>query len=524
MQKFVWRDHLNFLVLGFVFCYALYYFFFGERLLVREGLGWDGLVYAAYAQDFLKELRITASLDPYHVTRFFPSLLIWSLTKLLRISIHSPRSVFNAFFILNTLCFMLIAYLWGKICELKQFEFETKLFGYICFFCNFVFLKYYQYAAILTDVFALLLGMLALYCFLKKSRIGPCILMPVTFFTWPIGSPFLLLMALFNKKYPKGINNVAENVVLRFSIAFVYTLTLLILAKLPYTIDMWDNKAASLISINIATYSALIAGFYVFGILRQVPLQSCIKCLRFINLKDFLIILPGFVLSGLLYYYCVHRSSFYYHNIPPIPSSGIFSFLFFYIPTGPLLKPGLFFIMQVICWGPLVFLCFFFAHKMFKKSFEEGIALALLLLVSFYFGLNPQYRFNIYLMPLTIYLLCSVMDDLKINLRFCLWFLFVSLFCSKFYVPFNVGDLPLTPLKGDLFQPDMQRFFMNSGYWVSTEGYIITGTMTLITGCLLALGLFNSNLFKIHMIHFYEKIRMYFGNLMINLVKKYYQP
>lgn len=113
------------------------------------------------------------------------------------------------------------------------------------------------------------------------------------------------------------------------------------------------------------------------------------------------------------------------------------------------------------------------------------MVLAFLLLISFYFGHNPQHRFNIFLIPLTIFLLCTVIEDYKINLKFCLSFFLISIFYSKVYILLNAGPIPINTNAQDLYETSLQRFFMNTEYWVSKRGYIITSLITIITACLL---------------------------------------
>lgn len=473
--------HINLLTYLILFCYAVGYFFWGERIPVHGGLGWDGITYAAYAKNFIEE--ITTNADLYHVSRCLPSFLLWLSCKLLHVQLDSPESIFNAFFILNNVCFFLIYCLWSRICQLKRFSLEVQLMGTLCFFCNFSFLKFYQYDPVLTDVFALLLGMSALYFYLKKSFIFLNLLLIPTMFTWPVGIVFISILILFSKPESKVIFR--QNSKLALLIALVYGMILLVLSKLPYSTQMWE-LAGTHISTRFVFLSVFFAGCYVFLILRSIQFDLLLRSICHINKKNLLFYFFFITITVSTYHFVSHLS-LNHSEIAKASSPNILSFLFFYIFTGPLLKPGLFFTMQVVNWGPAAFLYLVFCREMFKKAWNEGIGLTFILLISFYFSLNPQYRFNTFLIPVTIYLLCSVMQNLKINFKFCQLYFLISLLCSKVYYSLNLGYVPVNPTVEELYTTSVQKLLMNSGYWVSGYGYTITMALTIVVGLLLSL-------------------------------------
>ncbi|CDZ77506.1 hypothetical protein BN59_01789 [Legionella massiliensis] len=500
------KKNINPAAILLIFSYALIYFFWGERLPVSGGLGWDGLTYAAYAKDFIHEISTNA--DLYHVSRCFPSLLIWLTTKLFHLSLDSPRDIFNAFFIFNALCFMLIAYLWGKIVGLKHFSIATQLFGFLCFFCNFVFLKYYFYAPVVTDIFALLLGMCSLYFYLKKSIIGLNLLLIPTLLTWPIGLVFISILIFFDKPLSECINDNPSSAlrapsplrgegknrgfsllpseerrmrVVAWTVALGYGLSLFLLSRFSLTTHLWQ-AAGTQISTKLALLSAILVGIYVFRIMDSIQPSLFLKSIRDFNKTNLLIYLPFLALTLATHYFLKSLSP---NHLLSESSPKILNFFLFYIPTAPLIKPGLFFTMFAVNWGPMAFLVILKCREMFIKAFAEGSALAMLLLISFYFLLNPQCRFDTFLIPLTIYSLSLVMQNLKINLRFCFAYLLISLYCSKFYYSLNSGYIPIQPTGEQLYTTGLQRFFMNTGYWVSWEGYLLTLLITLMTGLMM---------------------------------------
>jgi hypothetical protein len=474
-NKFFEKNIKIFLCL-LVCIYAIIYYFSGDKLPVRGGLGWDGLVYGAYAKNFIAE--ISSNSDAYHVSRCFPSFLIWSICRVLRIHLDTPAAIFTAFYIFNNMCFLLIALVWNRICVFKKFSFEVFVFGFLCFFCNFIFFKYYQYAPVLTDVFALLLGMLALYFYVKDMYISLYLLLIPIMLTWPIGVVFIFILTVFNKiKSPLILSK--RKFKYAFLIALIYGLIIIFLSHTEYLKNIYRLAGINDVAVNLSVLSASIASLYVFLIVKEVRFTFLSK--KLISVNRLLIFICFFILAFSIYHYLLGLS---FHNStdPSALSSRLIStFLFIYVPTGPLIKPGIFLTMQVATWGPVTLLFIIYCKQMFKKAYNENLALVVLLLISFYFGLNPQYRFNTFLMPITIFLLCMVMQDLKINYKFNLWFGLIALFSSKIYLPLNVGNMPSEPSSYDLLHTGLQRFFMNSGDWVSWRGYYITLGLTVCT-------------------------------------------
>lgn len=465
--------------------YIVFYYFWGERLPVRDGLGWDGIVYGAYARDFFSELRTNT--DAYHISRCFPSFVIWCFCKITHIQLNTNSTIFTAFFIFNNICFLWIALLWNKFCQLKNLTFPTFIIGCICFFCNFAFLKYYQYAAVATDVFALLLGMLALYFYLKKSLIALNTLLIPTMLSWPIGIVFIFILSVL---CTPPINPVFRKppVKIVLFLTLGYMVLLIALSSTTYLHDNYQAMGTD-IAQNLAVISATIAGIYIFIIGKEVQPVLLIKGLCLINIKNAIGYIVFITITLSLYYYLLHMSP--YHNGAPSATSPslILKFLLLDVPTGPLIKPSIFLTMQVANWGPTALLFLFFCRDMIKKAYGESIGMVLLLLISYYFSLNPQYRFNSFLIPITIYLLCLVINDLKITIKTCQWFALISLFSSKVYYSLNSCDIPYHPSVNDLYNTCLQRFFMNTGYWVSWPGYYITLAITIISAFLMiALG------------------------------------
>jgi hypothetical protein len=70
------REHWPIVLLFAAYaCHALFAIFFGERIPVKGGLGWDGEIYYFISQDFMALWRGNV-FDSYYIQRIVPSLLV----------------------------------------------------------------------------------------------------------------------------------------------------------------------------------------------------------------------------------------------------------------------------------------------------------------------------------------------------------------------------------------------------------------------------------------------------------------
>ncbi|MBA3536112.1 MAG: hypothetical protein H0T84_05810 [Tatlockia sp.] len=481
------KKNILFCCYTFVILYSILYFFIGERLPVYNGLGWDGQTYARYAQDFFGYSSTTS--DAYHVSRCFPSFIIWAVCKGLKIDLNSARSIFNAFYILNTFCLLSIIFFWNRICEVKYLKTETFFFGFISFFFNFTWLKLYFYYPILTDPFAVTLAIAALYFSISKSYVFLNLLIIPTIITWPIGIVFIFILSMYI--YPPTSFSSVEyktNKWIASLVSFGYFLALVFAS---YSENFWQSilnaegstpltNHMTTIAAKFSILSALIACLYSFFILYSM--QPMLLCRNVFNLylKNIFLYVVFLIIALILYKYLMHLSPNTVGKVSAIDKTTMFLFLFYNIPLNTLIKPGIFFTMQIVTWGPVTLMALIYCKQLFQKAYEENIGLVILLFISFYFSLNSQYRFNTFLIPFYIYLLCLVLDSMNIRFKFCLYYLLIGIVSSKIYYLINVDPISDWPSIDEFYTTSLQRYFMNTGYWVSWDGYFITAGISVI--------------------------------------------
>jgi hypothetical protein len=137
---------------------------------------------------------------------------------------------------------------------------------------------------------------------------------------------------------------------------------------------------------------------------------------------------------------------------------------------GAIARPGLFFISHFAFWGPVVLLIIINLKSIVQKSIEESFGLTLFIIATAFLALNSQTRQLAFNYPFIVYLLCSVMNNIKLTRQSLYYYLIASLIISKFY--YVIGLTPDTNPVAVLIFP-LQRFMMNSGTYMSWLGYFI---------------------------------------------------
>jgi len=484
--------------LGCIAFYAIAYLIWGEKLPVGGGLGWDGVTYAAYVKDFMGE--ITTTNDVYHVTRIFPSLLIYSVTTLLGLKIVTPYSVFVAFYILNNIMYLATAYLWYKICKFKSFNVYIFIIGFISLFINYACLKLSQYAAVFLDPCVLFFGTYILYLYLKQNYISMCILLLPAYFTWLIAIVLALPLIIYNfsDKYilsnsPQQKTNAAIVVLL-----FVGCVSLLLYVLL-YRSNLVPDWSSALYSWNQAWWptnghrwiyfvlptSIIIASIYVYFVALTSNIFSVLK-------NSYRVYLPHVLLYLILLAVCEALTFWLSHLSINYTGKTLFSGSEFLAITllGSIAKPALNLIMHATFLGPFTILLLYYMRRIMIAANNENFGLLLFAVITYVMALNSHSRQLTFNVPFMIYLLCKSLNNLAEikNKTLCLvTYAIAALVSSKIYYLINVA-----PLQGDILGYPFQRFFMNFGLWTIWRGYFFNIIVAILMCLLLYIGFYRN--------------------------------
>lgn len=446
----------------FLTLYSVGYYFFGERIPLAHGFGWDGIIYAAYVQNFWSFISHTH--DIYHVNRILPSFVIYLSLKLLHLNLNSPTVIVSSFIIFNSLLFIFTSFLWFKICQFKQFNPLTYWLGYISLFVNFMYLKHNFYDPVLTDTAALFLGMVSLYFYVQKKYFLLVLTVMPSFFSWPISIILLAPLLLYTNpvKITHAVNHTEQR--------WCFILSLLFITACVYlTYIIGSNRIICngiTICYPLLPFSILIAAMFIYMILLNSRLIGTLNYLYQLNYRNMLYLTVCCIICAIIYRWLLHHVPNYasLHSVFTIKDLFTISIL------GAIARPGLFFISHFAFWGPVVLLIIMNLKSIVQKSIEESYGLTLFILVTAFLALNSQTRQLAFNYPFIVYLLCSVLNNTKLTRQSLYYYLIASLIISKFY--YVIGLTPDTNPVAVLIFP-LQRFMMNSGTYMSWLGYFI---------------------------------------------------
>lgn len=440
--------------------YSIGYYFFGERIPVYNGFGWDGTLYAAYAQSFWGVLHHTN--DIYHINRILPSFVIYCFLKLLHLNAKSPIIIVDAFIIFNSLLFILTAYFWFKLCNFKKFTVATYWLGFISLFVNYLYLKHNFYDSVLTDTAAIFLGMLTLYFYVQKKYWCLALTMIPAYFTWPISIVLLAPLLLYTNSI-----SIAQPFSLSEYIGSIFITTVFIAICIYLTYILGNTKIVSnsvYIYYRLLPLSILLAAIFIYIVFLHSRLFISLKNLFIINYQNLIYLIITSVICLLIYTWLKHHMPHYatdksFFTIADLLSVCVLS---------AIAKPGLFFIAHLAFLGPVVILIMFYLKDIMRTSLQDSFGMMLFIIGTAVLALNSQTRQIDFNYPFMIYLVCLIMDKKLITNQSLIIYLIAGLIISKVYYLINVE-----PLTGSILTFPFQRFMMNSGTYMNWGGYFV---------------------------------------------------
>jgi hypothetical protein len=177
-----------------VFSLGILNFFWGEKVPAGGGLGWDGVTYANMVKN-LDQMLLNDSLSGYYIQRVFPSAVVRGLLLLFDAQMIDIN-IIHAFELYNLSLLLLACFLWKQLADHFSLSILSRWIGFGGLFINFQCSKQAFYYPVLTDVTALLVGLLLLLFYLKRKHYSLFFTTILGSFCWPavgISGAFLLL-------------------------------------------------------------------------------------------------------------------------------------------------------------------------------------------------------------------------------------------------------------------------------------------------------------------------------------------
>ncbi len=375
---------------------------------------------------------------------------------------NSSVIVVNAFIIFNSVLFILTAFLWFNICQVKNFKTTTYWLGFISLFINFLYLKHNFYDPVLTDTAAIFLGMLSLYFYAKENYLLLALSIVPAYFTWPISIILLCPLVLFSQR----LNH--QSAISYFEYVFSFCVAAMFVSVCIYLTYIIGNER--IISNGVKIYypllpfSIFIAAYFIYTVLINSRFACAFHTLFKLNYRNSGFLVVSCTITLILYHWLAHHLPNYATAQPLFTVQDLLTVSI----LGAIAKPGLFFISHFAFWGPVVILIIYYLKQMAQQAGQESIGLMLFMLLTIVLALNSQTRQLDFNFPFVIYLLCCVMNNKMISKQAIGYFFIAGLIGSKVYYYINS-----TPLTGSILDFPYQRFMMNSGTYMNWGGYFV---------------------------------------------------
>jgi hypothetical protein len=461
-------------------------FQFGERVAMRDGLGWDGEVYWSWVKDFPREIQ-DVGIDAYRIQRILPSCALHYGFRLFQVH-ASIRNTLRGFAAINILSIMLVAHFWCLTATHLQISDRGKWLGFMGLILNFAVLKLSGYYPVLIDMEGYASASAIAYCYLTERRIGLVIATIIGAFLWPTHLYVGAILLLFPRK-TEAIPDSGESFTQRW--ATVSRIDIILAGLAAFYIYIWSLYACNRIQIpmfgglfpirSVLGLSLVITMGYVFlalrpllndGQLYRLPRSLTWSQIRWTIGTLLLVVGVKFVQS------CISNRPGYFG----------FSVYCFVVGITAVAKPGLFYLSHLVYYGPFWLLGAFHWPAICRQIHRQnGIGLTLVIAIGICHSLDAESRHIIYLLPLLVPFIVQVIDRFDWS-HSQLWFLTViSALASKFWLVIGGPFLDNSNLYPD------QYFWMNIGSFMTDQSYLWQLAAAIICAMLMNQVLFRTS-------------------------------
>jgi hypothetical protein len=458
---------LMFLLLAAV---CIYSSFWGELVPAGNGLGWDGVRYGRWTKDFH-----VSEIGPYYLQRLFPIALIHYALVLFQAPLVDS-TVIAAFRVANLLLILLACLVWILIANHLEISMKGKWLGFAGLFVNFAILKQAFYYPVLTDIPAFVLGLLAVYFFLKNNKWALFLVTLAAAFTWPMIVCTGVLFLLFPRKpveaedTNRSLPGVAVAVLVT-AIYFGFAVYFYFVQKLT-TLGYGEEKVLD----SVAYLSLALSMLLLFGatlvLTRKISFRSLSRELRrFTALR---IVMAGLIIV-IEIIFALTPSARVGEPSGETHVATMHMLLLAGIALLSIAKPLITFVSHVVYFGPIIILLVLKWKTFSEEVRGYGIGLVSVILLSVFVGMDPESRHSIGAFPVFVPFLVKAVD--RRAWRNYVYWIFggVALVFSKVWFDINSASRSATPLGIGL-----QSYFMNHGCYMTLYSYVLQGSVILV--------------------------------------------
>jgi len=430
--------------------------FWGEKIAINQGFGWDGRVYGTLA----REMNFRA-LGDYSFQRILPSTLVHAALVTLRQPLDNEHIV-RAFGLLNLGMILISCFLYRKIADELHLGRRGFWLGFAAIFINFAHCKGIWYYPVATDPTAVALSLAMLLYYLRGQVFRLFLASLLGAFTWPS----LIYAGAFLLAFRRSLVKEEEADRPRW-LAAALAVAVSAWAVIHYYVHDGGVGPGLAQPIRWAMpLSIFLAGLYLYLgseiLLRRTSLTGCLKQLLSWRIAGVIALLAACRIPIALWAD---------HSIDSVTAYSAIRDII----MRSAVKPLGFLVSHPVYFGP-AFLMFLFCWKSYSRIVARyGAGLVAVVLMGVFTSLTPESRQSLPSYVMAAPFLGVLVDELALPQRFFWLFGAVALLSTKVWM--HMG-LPAYD-DGHYLSFPMQNLFMNSGVWMNNRMFVIQGAIVL---------------------------------------------
>ncbi len=471
-----------------ILVFGLFNFFFGEKILLNEGLGWDGARYAEIVRR-LPEMIELGQLNSYYAQRVAPLLIVRWLLMAMGYSLDPANHIIRAFEIYNLVLLLAICWLWHDLLKSIGLESRWRWFAFLSLFFSYEGAKQGFYYPVLTDITALLISVLLLRFYLSARPFAVLITTVIGAFVWPFATVVGACLILFPVPDTVAKHADAHRSEQRsFGVYLFFLWAAVLVACIAIYTYMTSGDVEKSLECTVpdvittwfggptvpCTWTAFITGIPSVLVTAAASLALLVTCLRrwpiAAMLRAMSVYRIGLAAAAIVLPYAIVRLI---SNPALKPPSGIRALMEFMLlpPAGKFLLP---FVTLGVFWGPMFLVLILCWPRVSNALNRLGPGIAISVALSLPLGLANEPRFLTLAWPFCVTGGLFALRQINVGKPFTYAFSILTLASAQFWLPLN--RLPWEPIdtipKSDALTP---TYYMHYGLWMDWAPYCVQG-------------------------------------------------
>jgi hypothetical protein len=466
---------VNWQIAAAAFVLALVTFLTGERIGFNNGLGWDGAIYAKWAQDFHHQAFETG-IDGYRIQRILPAVIAHYVLRGFGMAL-SDKHIIRCFAAINIISITIVALFWVRIADRLKISVHGKWLGFTALFLNYAVLKNTSFNPVLTDMPAYAVSAGMVWAYLERRQVAIFALSAIGAWVWPTLIYIGAILAVFPRTSETTESN--SKAPFRLNVLGAGLLTFYAGLAVCYAVGSLNGPVFGFLEPikAVVRLSVLMVLLYVFyGCRPLLDSDALFNPRRWMSWPQLatLVAFAGMVvvIKGVQ------------GALSDRPGYMAFSVYMLVIGVSAVAKPAVFAVAHVVYFGPWLVPLAAMWPRVCRLIHEHGLGLTLAVLAGFLHSLDSESRHAIYLVPMLVPFFVKATESLGWKRSSYVWIAAVCVFASEVWL-----NMKGTFVDNAFLYPD-QLYWMHHGPFMGNDMYLVQLAGAIVLGTVLYVACF----------------------------------